>query len=795
MQHSFAGGELSPSLYARTDLAKYSVSAAFLRNWFVDYRGGASTRPGTIFVGRCLVQGKAVRLLPFQFSTTQTYALEFGDLYMRIIKDGGYVLEPSKTITAITNASPGVITSNAHGFLNGDWVQISGVLGMTQINSLTGNMPYAFIVANKSANTFQVTDLDGNAINTTAFGVYTSGGTASRIATIVSPYAAADLALLKFTQSADTMTLTHPSYQPRNLTRSTHYTWTFTAITLGPLVNVPTSGGITAINNPGGTQLDYYYVVTALTDVPVEESRPLAAVTTQNAPLNQSTGVAMQISWSFSGGANPTRFNIYKANPVPTGSQPPTVFGLIGQSLPTHMFFYDTNIAPDFTQTPPVLNNPFASNNWPGVTCYFDQRQIYAASTANPETFWASQPGDFKNFDIRFPSQDDDSITGTLASQQVNAIEFMVPMPSGLIALSSGGAWQISGGAQGSSFTPASATATPQAFNGCNYRVPPVTINYDILYVQSKGSIVRDLAYNFYVNIYTGTDLTVLSNHLFFGYQINEWAWAEEPFKLLWCVRNDGILLTMTYLKEQEVYGWAHHDTNGTFQSVVSIPESTQPTATNNEDAVYFVTQRTIVGVNGGSPVQYVELLAGRNFNDANGLPDVTLPWCVDCGLQLSGTPSTTISGLNHLNGATVSILGDGNVFPQAVVANGTIVLSQPCSLVTIGVPYQCQLKTLKLDTGEPTSQDKYKKLTRVTARVENTRGLKWGTSFDKVVPFKMRGPGTPPGTAIPLDTGDEGLNIDALWDRSGQVCYQVDDPLPASLLGQICWVTQSAGG
>lgn len=274
IQPSFASGELSPRLYSRVDLSKYHTGAALLSNMFVDYRGGVNNRPGTKFVGQGKgAYGTKIRLIPFTFSTIQTYALEFGDLYMRVIKDGGYVTETAKNITGVTQANPAVVTSNAHGFSNGDWVFIAAVGGMTQLNGRT------FIVAGVTANTFQLHDtLTNSNVNSTGYTAYTAGGTAARILTVVSPYSAADLALLKFTQSADTMTFTHPSYAPRNLTRSSHTAWTFSVITFAAALSPPT--GLTAI--AGSTAGNYvaYYVTSV--DANGDESLPSVPYVTTN---------------------------------------------------------------------------------------------------------------------------------------------------------------------------------------------------------------------------------------------------------------------------------------------------------------------------------------------------------------------------------------------------------------------------------------------------------------------------------------------------------------------------------
>ena len=769
IQPSFAAGEIAPNLWARVDLAKFHIGARTLRNFFVLPGGGAANRPGTAFVGRCKYGTTyPVRLIPFQFSTVQTYCLEFGHLYMRVIMQGGYVLETAKTVTGVTNASPGVVTSATHGFSNGDWVFFSGISGMTTLNSKT------YIVANATTNTFTLTDLDGNAINTTSYVSYISGGTVARIYTLTTPYAGTDLASLKFVQSADTMTFCHINYAPYDLTRTGHAAWTITAITFLPSVQPPTIGTLTSSSGAGTWH--YSYMVTAETDSPPEESLPSSAVTAALTQLNASTGVQNTITWTApASGPAPTRYRIYKANQL-NGVDPPagSMYGYIGTSTGTS--FVDINIAPDFTQTPPQGNNPLSGNN-PGVVTYFQNRKVFAGSSTGPATMWLTQPSSFKNMDTSNPSQDSDAITATITNKQVNAIKHLVSV-NALLALTSGGSFKISGGASGGALTPSAFQVTPQAYNGCA-DVPPIVIGNDILYVQAKGSRVRDLSYNFYADVFTGADMTILAPHLFYTHTIQEWAYAEEPFNMIWAVRDDGVMLGFTYLKEQDVYAWTRHDTNGYFKSVAAIPEGT-------EDATYVVVERTIAGVNGGAAVRYVERVASRNFL-TNGVADVTKTWFVDCGVRYGGTASTTVTGLDHLNGATVSILGDGNVFPSQVVDNGQVTLSVACSTITVGLPYTCQIQTLNLDYSDQggSIQGKRKKVSAVTMRLENARGLKVGHNFTSMYEVKERTTQTY-GAPIPLTTGDERIVIDPSWETTGSICIQQDNPLPATVLAVI---------
>lgn len=661
IQPSFAAGELGPAMRGRVDLAKYRAGAALMRNFFTMPYGGAATRAGSAIVGRTKQSAFQPRLFDFVYNQLQAYSLEFGNLYMRVIMNGGYVLEPSIAIAGITQAAPGVFNIVAHGYSGGDQIFLATIGGMVSLNSTAG---FQCLVSNVvDANHVTLTDLDGNPINTVALAPYTGGGTAARLFTLVTPYLASDLPLLKYTQSADEMTLTHPSYAPMYLNRTQHWVWTITSITFAAAVQVPTGAAVAPVGGGGATTLDFYYVVTALTDAPSEESVPTGFVTCSNAALNQDTGINNHVTYiAPATGPTPNRYNVYAANPQAHGLPAPTIFGYIGQATGTD--FFDTNIEADFTQQPPQHLNPFAGGVNPGCANYYQGRKWYGAPTAFPEALFSSQSSNYDNMDSSVPSEDSDAITITLTSRQVNAIKHIVAM-NALLALTSSGAWMVSPGTQSAVITPTNISALAQAYNGCA-DVPPIPINYDILYVQARGSKVRDLAYNFYVNLYTGTDMSVLSSHLFFGFQITEWCYLEEPYYQILAVRNDGTLLAFTYLKEQDVYAWSHYDTNGLYKSICSIPEG-------QENAAYMVVQRTVPGVNGGLPCYFVERQASRNFY-LSGVPDASLSWCVDSGVRYGPSPMAANlypgAGAQNANAVNVPFFADAAVFAPGMIGN-----------------------------------------------------------------------------------------------------------------------------
>ena len=241
---SFSAGEISPLLEGRTGLEKYKEGLADLTNMIVMPTGGTKRRPGTEYLGEVKTSSVLSRLIPFQFKSTDTYILEFGNEIMRVYRNGAQVLNATaKTITAATKASPGVLTSNSHGFSNGDEIFIASVGGMAELNGRN------YRVANSTTNTFTLTDLFGVAINTTSFTTYTSGGTATEIFELATPYPEAKLPDVRFVQSADTMYFVHPEYAIRTLTRSDHNNWSFAtpSISGSPSPALNTSGNYPSV--------------------------------------------------------------------------------------------------------------------------------------------------------------------------------------------------------------------------------------------------------------------------------------------------------------------------------------------------------------------------------------------------------------------------------------------------------------------------------------------------------------------------------------------------------------------
>lgn len=285
-------------------------------------------------------------------------------------------------------------------------------------------------------------------------------------------------------------------------------------------------------------------------------------------------------------------FNIYRSNG--DGG----TYGLIGVTT-SGKSFKDIGVDQDFSKKPPFDVNLFrTTNNYPSCVAYSQQRLLYANTNNKKETVFGSRISDFDSFQASSPIQDDDAITFKAAGKKFNPIRHILDLSKVVLMTETS---EIVVNPDGSIITSSNINLAPQSYNGSS-KVPPIIINENALYIQSKGSIVRDLLFNFNIDGFSGNDISIFANHLFEGYTILDWCFAQVPNSNVWAVRSDGLLLCLTYLKEQQVLAWGKHDfTDGSVESVASIP------ATSKDD-VYLLVNRTI----DGRTTRYVEAFADR---------------------------------------------------------------------------------------------------------------------------------------------------------------------------------------
>jgi hypothetical protein len=599
-------------------------------------QGGVYSRPGTRYIGELGDSTKVGRLIPFSFNTEQTYILVFEHLMMRVIKDGAYIETapdvPYELVTTYTEAQlsrlgftqnadvmtivhPDHDPANLSRITETNWTLAdidysptvtaptwasATVLNITNITQA----PQAFIVVASTAGF-----VDGNTVAiASVLGMTEINGLSSRITV----WSATSIRL-------DDIDST-----------------TFTAYTSG---GTATRGNITTQGTGGGSyDKTYTYVVTTV-DINGIESVASTSVSITTKSLTTTYGV--KLDWDAVAGAD--YYRVYK-----DPSDNTSVYGWIGDSKTTA--FIDFNIAPITSDSHPIDRQPFTgADDKPAAVSYYQQRQIFANTDNEPQAVYTTQTANYNSLRVSSPVRDDDALTFTIAASQVNEIRHIVSLDS-MILLTSGGEWKVTEG-QDQVLTPSTVGFKSQSFNGASW-VPPVIINNTVLYVQDKGGRIRDL------DKFEGNDLSLMSEHLFEGYQVTAMAFSAEPYGILWCVRDDGILLGLTYQREHQVWGWHQHDFGGTVESVAVISE-------DNRDALYMTISRTI----DGSTVRNIERMEIRDTSSATNV------FCVDSGLSYNGVPATVFSGADHLEGEAVAVLADGNEVTGITISGGGFTL------------------------------------------------------------------------------------------------------------------------
>lgn len=855
-QRSFAAGEIAPALYARVDLSRYAIGARTVRNLFVARAGGLKNRPGTGYIDETRFPARVCRLIPWVFNSDQAYVVELGHQYIEFIRSGARITETAQNITAATNANPCVLTIAGHGYSNGDDVYVTGVGGMTELNGRR------FRVAGATANTFQLNYVDATAVNSSAFTAFTSGGTAARIYKISSPYVEGDLAAVQYSQADDVMTLTHYGSAPREISRSAHTSWTLATASFGPGIGTPGSvaatgaadreWGVTALNSRGEESL------MASNDGGATGTLSWAAVT---------DAVAYNIYRNI--GVGSTTYRLLKRV---LGSATTTYFELDSYQISprmrlNHIFDNTLDIYEEdqLQQAPTALNRFGTASNHPAVVAHYQGRRLFAATTNNPQSAWASWIDSHGNYYVPTTIIDSSPVIFTMAGNQVNAIRHMLNVGR-LIILTSAGEWIAKGDGSGA-LLPTAINLEQQSHYGAA-ALMPVVVGETVLFLQARSSVIRDLLFNIEIDGYRGNDLTNFSSHLFDAYTISAWAYQQIPHSNVWIVRSDGKLLCLTYVREQALVGWSWHDTDGTFESVASVPEST-------EDAVYFVVKRTV----NGATRRYVERFKKRDQNDVEdyvfmdasltydgwhtGATTMTLSggtaWTYDELLTLTASVAATftstdvgneihlvgsdgtlirfsisaytsgtvvqgfahatvpatmrsvaittwaeavdeVTGLWHLEGETVSILGDGHVvaspnnsdYTTHTVTNGTVTFSpvRCYAVVHVGLPYVSDLETLDVEAGQgPSLSTRMKRINEVTVHLENSRGVWIGSrtpsgdtnaGLFELAPREGEEDYDEPPTLI---TDKRSVGINPEWNSNGRIFARQVDPLPLSLL------------
>ncbi|HNA61449.1 MAG TPA: ubiquitin-activating E1 FCCH domain-containing protein [Rhabdochlamydiaceae bacterium] len=716
LQSDFSGGEWSSFLEGRVDAERYKTALKKCENYLPMVQGPLIRRPGTVFVFPTKDNGVA-RLQRFEFSTTQAYMLEFGNNYVRFFKDYSNIVLSSKNITNITKANPAVVTSNSHGFSNGDRVVIQSVLGMTQVNNRE------FTVAGVTANTFQL-----SGVNSTSYTTYTSGGTASEIYEIASDFTSSEVFDIKFTQSADTLYLAHPDHPPKKLLRFGHTDWEFRDLDLidGPYLSendtqttitpsaatgstTLTAGPSQSISNAANNGSGLIRITASSHGFSTGDSIYITGVTgTTEANGTWAITVISTNTFDLKGSAF---VNAY----IAAGTATPALFAStdVGRSVRTKQgttwgwavitaYSSPISVTADVKET---LTSTAAKTSWrlgtysdttgyPSTVEFHEDRLFLAGADGAPEKIDGSKSGDYENFTptaLDSTVASDNAVSFSFNSREVNKVRWLTSDEKGLLAGTVAAEWVVRPSSQGEALTPTNISAKKFSSWGSE-NVQPLQAGKATLYNQISGRKLREISYFYEIDGFRAADLTELALHILPD-GVKQFAYQKSPLSFIWAVRNDGTLASLTYDRSIESLkaGWSRHPIGGfgdSAQSPASV-ESAQviPSPDGERDDLWLIVQRYI----NGSVVRYIEYM-DKIFEDTDNQRDA---YFLDSGLTYDAP--VTITDITEASPPVVTANSHGFSNGDKVLINGVVGLKTTITdsdSATEGVTYLVANKT-----------------------------------------------------------------------------------------------------
>lgn len=752
-QTNFGGGELSPLMWGRTDSPLYARGLRRCRNFFVSQEGMAVSRPGSLFVAETKLPLKRTRLIPFIYSDTQAYVLEFGEGYIRF---------------------------HAHG---------------ARIESAPG-VPLE----------------------------------------VATTYLEAELPAIRFAQVGALLTLTHPAHRVMELRATVDpLVWTLTPGQFGPPsdgltgapMNLVLKGADGAakpmcmlVDNPAGSLFlvdaahpprEWRYLLTALlrhkTSGRTAETRPVEVSryydgatggsvnplpTDRFIVLYQDKPVLIRTP-DFGAAVNPLPANwdvigmcVYRGRGSLSAGGRASLYGFVGVTDRAGDFL-DIGEQPDYLTPPPQGFDPFSNVEFPVAVAFFQERRVLGGTNLREATLFPSATGDYGNHDVPALPIATQALEFELAANTRQAIRHLATMGH-LIVFTDAAVWRVGGTAQ-EPLGPDSVEARTVDKVGCGI-VPPLEVDGSLLWARNKGRGARALVLE--GGEYFGSDISKHSSHLFVGGEgpfaigtrkLLGWAYAEDPWGVVWAVREDGALLSLTYSREHHMAAWARHDSpeangsNAFHCSVCAIPE-------DGEDFVYVAVLR------GGT--WCIERFASRVINDSP-----TDGCCVDSALKFEGEPTDTITGLPaHLEGRDVWFTSSGPnpPFGPLRVVGGSITLPEvpadnaikpgsegdPWLIGYVGIRFTPELETLDVGAGD--SKLSQKATARVGVEVSSSRGLSAGQDFEHLEEWEQRDVAA--GYLAPSAASDVlDIPVTSTFDKGARAAIRQTLPLPVTVL------------
>jgi hypothetical protein len=411
---------------------------------------------------------------------------------------------------------------------------------------------------------------------------------------------------------------------------------------------------------------------------------------------------------------------------------------------------------------------------YPQTLCFFQDRLCFGGTKRQPYVVWMSRTGDYSNFSVEKASgtvTNDSAIAASFISRKQFKILHLIASTD-LVVLTVGNEWTVSGS---DTVTPAKINPKMQATRGCS-KTEPLMIGNRIVFVQGRGSTVRDMAYSYETDSYDGNDLTLLAKHIVDGCEIIDSCYKQEPDSTLYFVRSDGTVACLAYILDQKVYAWSTIETDGEIEAIAALQEGEQ-------DVIYAIVKRTINGVT----VRNIEYFRNNPTRSAEPHDYVMLDAAVEFGNVGKAAAETTFQ-VPELAGCTVDVLGDGRMFKGLLVdADGAVTLPAPVQRAIIGLPYTSivELPNVEIKTGDGTMQGRKKQISNCVLRLQNSLGGEVGP--DKNTMDIITYDETSAVSNIQLFTGDKEMTLPiGGFNNDGRIYIKTDSPYPFTLLAAI---------
>lgn len=411
---------------------------------------------------------------------------------------------------------------------------------------------------------------------------------------------------------------------------------------------------------------------------------------------------------------------------------------------------------------------------YPQTLCFFQDRLCFGGTKKQPYMVWMSRTGDYGNFSVEKASgtvTDDSAVALAFVSRKQFKILHLIASTD-LIVLTAGNEWTVSGS---DTVTPSKAVPKMQTTRGCS-TVEPLMIGGRIVFVQGRGSTVRDMAYSYETDSYGGNDLTLLAKHIIENVQIVDSAYKQEPDSTIYFVRSDGTMACLSYIMEQKVYAWSTIETQGKIEAVAAVQEG-------DEDIIYLVVKREINGVT----VRNIEYLAKNPAKSNNPDDYIMLDNAIEYSTAEKSSGETEIDAA-ELAGEKVTVIGDGRMYSGLTVSqDGTVTLPAAVQHAFIGLPYRSivELPNVEIKTGDGTMQGRKKQISNCILRLSNSLGGMVGPDINTMDLMNFDEQNAV--SDIKLFTGDKHMTLPiGGFNNEGRVIIVTDEPYPFNLLAVV---------